>query len=119
MSNWKNIFVKSASVIEDRWDDLSSNFKRKLGLNDPIQIVPYRTYGTTTRVYIKGRVLEDKKITSESDKDSILNNLLNMYKRFESDEVPGTTLKALLHEEEHRVTSDDEGYFVLNINPLT
>jgi phosphatidate phosphatase APP1 len=119
MPNWKNIFVKSASVIEDKWDDLSSNFKRKLGLNDPVQIVPYRTYGTTTRVYIKGRVLEDKKITSASDKDTILNNLLNMYKRFESDEVPGTTLKAILHEEEHHVTSDDEGYFVLNINPLT
>ncbi|HEX8333895.1 MAG TPA: hypothetical protein VF622_14845, partial [Segetibacter sp.] len=67
MSNWKEFFAKSASVIEEKWDDLSSNLKNKLRLNDPIQVVPYRTYGTATRIYIKGRVLEDKKITSAGD----------------------------------------------------
>jgi phosphatidate phosphatase APP1 len=117
MSNWKDLFTKSASVIEEKWDDLSSNLKKKLRLNDPIQVVPYRTYGTANRIYIKGRVLEDKKITSAGDKDTIMNNLLNMYKRFESDEVPGATLKALLPGEEYTATSDDEGYFVIDIGP--
>jgi phosphatidate phosphatase APP1 len=119
MSNWKNIFLKSATLIEEKWDDLSFKLNKRLGHHDPIQIVPYRTYGTAERVYIKGRVLEDKGITSAGDKDSILNNLVNMYKRFESDEVQQATLKAILGEEEHHVISDDEGYFVLNINPLT
>lgn len=119
MSNWKNIFIKSASAIEEKWDDLRSNMSNRLGLNDPVQIVPYRTYGTAQRVYIKGRVLEDKKITSAGDKDTILNNLLNMYKRFESDEVQGAELKVILANEEHTVTSDEEGYFVLDLNPVT
>lgn len=119
MNNWKSHFGKFASGVEDRWDSLRANLKTKLGLNDPLQIVPYRTYGTARRVYIKGRVLQDKGITSAGDKDTILDNLLNMYKRFESDEVPGTVLKAILPDEEHAVTTDKEGYFVLDLHPKT
>src|SRR4051812_10873491 len=109
MSNWKDIFLRSASVIEEKWDELSSKLNHKLGFNDPVQIVPYRTYGTSQRVYIKGRVLEDKKITSASDKDTLLTNLVNMYKRFESDEVAGAQLKAILMDEEYKVITDNEG----------
>jgi phosphatidate phosphatase APP1 len=119
MANWKDIFVKSATVLEDQWDALRFNLKNKLRLNDPVQIVPYRTYGTPRRLYIKGRVLEDKKIASAGDKDTILNNLLNMYKRFESDEVPKARLKVVLPDEEHEVISDNEGYFILDLNPVT
>ncbi len=119
MSGWKDIFIKSAALLEDKWDELRYNFIKKLGLNDPVQIVPYRTYGTATNVYVKGRVLEDKKISAATDKDTVLNNLLNMYKRFESDEVPGARLKVVLGEETHEVTADKEGYFVLNIQPAT
>jgi phosphatidate phosphatase APP1 len=119
MANWKDFFVRSASLIEDKWDELRFNFKKKLGLNDPVQVVPYRTYGSARRLYIKGRVLENKDIAATGDKDTILNNLLNMYKRFESDEIPGAEIKAILHDEEHSVTTDKEGYFVFDLNPLT
>lgn len=119
MGHWKDLFIKSAATIEDKWDELRFQFNKKLGLNDPIQIVTYRTYGTARRVYIKGRVLEDKKIASASDKDTVLNNLLNMYKRFESDEVPGALLKVTLPDEAHEVTTDNEGYFVLSLTPIT
>ncbi|RYZ46802.1 MAG: DUF2183 domain-containing protein, partial [Chitinophagaceae bacterium] len=118
MSNWKSLFLNSLSLVEDKWDDLRAGLTRRLGLNDPVQILPYRTYGTPRRVYIKGRVLEDKGITSAGDKDTVLNNLLNMYKRFESDEVPGAALKVTLPGEEHTVKTDKEGYFVLDLNPL-
>ncbi|MCW3090546.1 MAG: hypothetical protein JWP81_1615 [Ferruginibacter sp.] len=119
MPDWKSIFIESAAAIEDKWDELRFNFTKKLGLNDPVQIVPYRTYGTATRLYIKGRVLEDKKISGAGNKDTLLNNLLNMYKRFESDEVPGARLKIILGAQEYEVTTDKEGYFVLNLSPIT
>ncbi len=119
MANWKNIFIKSAAAIEEKWDELTYSLNKKLGLNHAVQIVPYRTYGTARSVYIKGRVLEDKKIGAAGDKDTVLNNLLNMYKRFESDEVPGAKLKVQLHDEAHEVTTDKEGYFVLDLNPQT
>ena len=118
MSGWKDIFIKSATAIEDKWDELRFGLTKKLGLNDPVQIVPYRTYGTATRLYIKGRVLEDKNISGAQDKDTIFNNLLNMYKRFESDEVPGARLKIILGDEEHEIVTDKEGYFVLNLQPV-
>jgi phosphatidate phosphatase APP1 len=117
MAGWKDQFFKYASVIEERFDDLSFDLKRKLKLNDPVQIVPYRSYGTHDRLYVKGRILEDKKIAISTDRDTILNNLLNMYKRFESDEVPGARLRVTFEDKEHHVTSDDEGYFVLNLKP--
>ena len=119
MANWKDVFQKYAAAIEDRWDELRYRFTKNLGLNDPVQIVPYRTYGTPGRIYVKGRVLEDKKISAASDKDTILNNLLNMYKRFESDEVPGARLQVLAGEETHEISTNREGYFVLKLQPAT
>src|SRR5215213_10242267 len=108
MAKLKDLFSKSVEGLEDKWDELRFHFNRKLGFNDPIQIVPYRTYGTARRLYIKGRVLEDKKIASAGEKDTIWNNILNMYKRFESDEIPQARLKVKLANEEHEVTTDDE-----------
>jgi phosphatidate phosphatase APP1 len=117
MSKWKDIFSQSAEALEGKWDELRFAFNKKLGLNDPLQIVPYRTYGTARRVYIKGRVLEDKKIAAAGDKDTVFNNLLNMYKRFESDEIPDAVIRIRLGNEEREVTTDDEGYFVLDLSP--
>ncbi|RYF96589.1 MAG: DUF2183 domain-containing protein [Chitinophagaceae bacterium] len=117
MNRWKSFFGKNISLLEDKWDELRNRLSTKMGWNDPVQIVPYRSYGTAERMYVKGRVLEDKKISSAADQDTILNNLLNMYKRFESDEVPGATLKITVVNENHKVVTDKEGYFVLKFNP--
>lgn len=119
MADWKDIFIKSAAFIEDKWDVLRFDLKRKLGLNDPVQIVVYRTYGTATQLYIKGRVMEDKKIESAGDKDTVLTNLLNMYKRFGSDEVPGALLKVTLGNQQFTAATDKEGYFLMKLQPDT
>ena len=119
MKKLKKILTQSASYLEDQWDELRFRFNKKMGWFDPIQIVPYRTYGTARHLYIKGRVLQDKKIAGAQDRDTVFNNLLNMYKRFESDEVPGALLKVSLPDEEHTVTTDKEGYFVLSLTPRT
>ena len=113
MAQWKNYFVKYASLIDDHFDELVTAFKKRLRSYKPLQIVAYRSYGTTSALYIKGRVLQDKKIAAPTDKDTVLSNLLNMYKRFESDEVPGAVVQAIVGEETFDVTTDAEGYFVL------
>ncbi len=117
MADWKKHFAQFAGIIDEKFDDLILSLRKRLDTFKPLQIVPYRSYGTARRVYIKGRVLEDKKIASAADKDTILNNLVNMYKRFESDEVAGAKLKASFGNEVHEVTTDGEGYFVLDIHP--
>jgi phosphatidate phosphatase APP1 len=115
--HWKDIFGKYAAHIESDFEALAHRLKARLSYTDPIQILPYRTYGTVNRLYLKGRVLEDEKIAAAGDKDTILNNLLNMYKRFESDEVPGARLKAIFGQEEQHTTTDNEGYFHFDLLP--
>lgn len=117
MTDIKNLLTIHASFIEDKWDELTFKLTRKLGLNKPVQIVPYRTYGTQSRIYVKGRVLQNKNIMAATDKDTVWNNLLNMYKRFETDEVPNTRIKIELGSQTHEVLTDKEGYFVFDLNP--
>ncbi|MBA2500313.1 MAG: DUF2183 domain-containing protein [Chitinophagaceae bacterium] len=117
MNSWKRKLVKIARHMDDKVDNITARLKQRLGANDLIHIVPYRTYGTARKIYITGRVLEDKNIASAHEADNLFTNLLNMYKRFESDEVPGAVVKIMLQDEEHFVTTDKEGFFVFNLNP--
>lgn len=117
MGNLKKRLTRFFGGVEQNLDEAMFSFRKRLRLNDPLQIVPYRSYGTPNGLYIKGRVLEDKQVRRSSATDSWLDNLLSMYQRFESDEVPGAKLKVNFGGQEHFVTTDHEGYFVLNLVP--
>lgn len=105
----------AGSRLEDKWDDLVFEFRKRLSLTDDLQIVTYRTYGTLNELYVKGRVLEEKVLIKSEGKDTLWKNVLNMYQRFESDEVPGAELMVIFQGKETRVTTDREGYFVLRL----
>ena len=119
MNSWKRKLLKIARHIDDGIDNITDRLKQRLDANNPIHIIPYRTYVTARKIYIRGRVLEDKKIAAAHEADDIFTNLLNMYKRFESDEVPGAKVKIVLQGEEHVVTTNKEGHFVFDLNPTT
>lgn len=119
MSKLKNRLLQLAAGLEQSFDELLLKAKQRWNLSDPLQIVAYRSYGTVDRLYVKGRVLEDKGLSRPSDKDSLLDNLLSMYQRFESDEVPGAKLQLTFQGQKHEVLTDSEGYFVLNLVPTT
>ncbi len=59
----------------------------------------------------KGRVLEDEGFIPSEDADTNWENLVNLYKRFESDEVPGARVRVRFGNVEQEVTADGEGYF--------
>lgn len=115
MSGIKTRFSKVVAGIEDNFDDLTFALRKRLQADDPLQIVTYRSYGTVNRLYVKGRVLEDKGILKSTEKDTVWNNLLSMYKRFESDEIRGAQLKMDFQGRSYLTTSDDEGYFTVNL----
>ena len=117
MSDWKKTFANYIGQVEEQFDDLTYRLRKRLNYFHPIQIVPYRSYGTAHRLYLKGRVLENKGIAQAGDKDTVLNNLLNMYKRFESDEVMDARLQVKFQGQTHELITDREGYFVINIEP--
>lgn len=117
MQNWKKKLLDTAIQLDDIVDRQMYRLRQRLGTMDKIQVVPFRTYGTPQHVYVRGRVLEDEKITAATEADHLFTNLLNMYKRFETDEVPGATLQLNLPGEQQQAVSDKEGYFVFTFQP--
>lgn len=116
----KKIIKKAGKVVlkaEEKFDTLAFNLRRKLNMFGPLHIMAYRSYGTPSRLYVKGRVLVDKGITLSEENDTLWENLLNMYKRFNSREIPGARVELTLEDQKHEITTDVEGYFVMNLAP--
>lgn len=115
VSKVKKHLIRLAAGIEQSVDELAHNLRVRLNTDDPIQIIAYRTYGSSELVYIKGRVLRDNGIREPTDKDSVLTNLINMYKRFTTDEVPNARIKVNFHGQDHFAITDEEGYFSIKL----
>ncbi|MFB9862142.1 App1 family protein [Rufibacter immobilis] len=118
-NDWKNKASQIIEKVDDSFDLFMQRFRNRFGLYKPLQIVPFRSYGTVNRLYLKGRVLANKGITSAADNDTLLKNLVNMYRRFESDEVRDAQVRINFQGQEHAVITDREGYFVINLEPKT
>ncbi|MBT8220682.1 MAG: DUF2183 domain-containing protein [Bacteroidia bacterium] len=78
-----------------------------------IIIVPYRGYANKDKLFLKGRVLKNKGI-SPDPANSTLSNLLNTYKRFETDEVGCIQVKVKINNQYFERTTDSEGYFMID-----
>jgi phosphatidate phosphatase APP1 len=114
---WEKFLSHIVIGVEDRFDLLKYRLRERLGGRDPLQILPYRGFGTQEVLYLKGRVLEDKGIKTASERDSLWDNLVNMYKRFNSKEVPYAQVSAAFQHIEQRVIADEEGFFDVWIRP--
>jgi phosphatidate phosphatase APP1 len=101
--------------------------KRRLGILAPLHIAMYGGYGTTARLILRGRVLEERERAAPRLTDSLLSNFSRAFWQFESDEVAGVELElewstsgprpigheVLAPRERARVITDEDGYFVL------
>ncbi len=114
---WHSVIARFTSNAEDHFDRLKYRFGTRLGGRDPLQILPYLGYGTPQRLYLKGRVLEDEGVLSAQENDTLWNNLVGMYRRFASDEIPGAVVEARLPGQTQQVITDDEGFFDLWMTP--
>ncbi len=98
-------------------DELGRNVKkaaRTVGAafrGGPNEIIVYRGYGTTTRIYVHGRALQSRELSEVTDKDTVLRNLLNTYRRAEVDPLPHARVRARIGDAELDLSADDEGFF--------
>jgi phosphatidate phosphatase APP1 len=115
MASWKRILTNMVVDAEEQFDLLKYRLRERLGGRNPIMIVPYRGFGTPQKFYLRGRVLEDRGISPPTDNDSVWNNLLNMYRRFESDEIPYARVRARMGSIEQEAQTDVEGFFTLEL----
>lgn len=113
MSKVEDLLIKAISGIETAIDRASFVVKKRFDLLEPISILCFYGFGNASTVHLKGRVLEEEGITypEEGDTLSVWTNMRNMWKRYESDEIPHVRLKAIFQGQEQILTTDSEGYF--------
>ncbi|WP_203294244.1 App1 family protein [Luteirhabdus pelagi] len=82
--------------------------------NDPLQIITFQSYGTSSHLYCRGRALEDENI--DLTKKGFFSLLKNTWKRFETDEIPNTRLKLQLPDDTtHYIHTNHEGYYKIDL----
>ena len=111
LSSWAVAALSAARSAEAVFDRARLKLKQLSGLLSPVEVLPYRGYGTPRVLSLQGRVLEDKGITRSSAGDTALNNLRNMFRRFDSSEIPGARVRARLGEIDVTTATDAEGFF--------
>jgi len=118
MKDWKSRLPTAIDRADKLSDSVRSRLRKIAGFNDPLIIIPYLGYGTAEKLLFGGRVLEDEGFTPATSADRTWRNLINMYKRFETHEVPGARIRARFHGIEREVITDHEGYFNFEIQPV-
>ena len=106
----KSQIGEALGELGDKVESASSRIRAAFN-DDPFEILAYRGYGNANRARIYGRVIEKPNVSVATDADSTLRNLLNTYRRADSDPLPFARLKT---EYAGRITeciTDDEGFF--------
>lgn len=117
MSNWKSKIENLFEDIDNFSDEFRLKLKRIKALEKPLKIVPFLGYGTAEKFWLSGRVLEDKGVINTSENDGKFQNLVNLYKRFETDEIAFARVRGIFQNTQTEVVSNAEGYFYLEISP--
>ena len=117
MAGLKEILTHLSVDVETHYDLLKYRLRERLGGRNPMMILPYRGYGTPDRMFLRGRVLEDRHIPAAEDDDSAWENLLNMWRRANTAEIPHAEVRVRFGGDEQIVTANLEGFFEAWIDP--
>lgn len=115
MADWISSVSQLMGATNRQLDKAKHQINKTLGIQEPIYILPYRGYGTAEQLWIKGRVLQDENITPRKKDDPLWKNVLNMYRRFETDEIPGIQIQANIGEQQCHAETNKEGFFEFKI----
>jgi len=115
----RDALLKVAVELERQLDRMKARLGRLSGPREPLLIVPYRGYGTRRSVWLRARVLESQALSAALDTDGPLRNLVNMIRRFESDEVPGARVRAEAGGVSGEFVADEEGYLEIELDVET
>ncbi len=113
---WRWRAITAARDLEDWFDAFRFEAKRRHGLLGRFEVLPYRGHGTDRRLFLRGRVLEEKGISRSMHDDTLWENLRNMVRRFASDEIAGARVRATFGGSEAYAVADDEGFFDISLD---
>ena len=90
------------------WDEIVDRLG--WGRDKPVSVANYVGFGRPDYLFLTGRVLRDRGIRRD-ERDGLLDNVVNNFKRFNSREVPGAKVRITWGDHEFERTTDAEGYF--------
>jgi phosphatidate phosphatase APP1 len=101
------------SILSEFGSDIKSaaNQVREAFDDDPFEILAYRGYGNAARAYVYGRVVEKSNVGPSAVGDSALRNLINTYRRADSDPLAFAQVTTAYAGEMREYKADDEGFF--------
>ena len=97
-------------------DRLKPYLRSRRGVGKPIVIVPYVGYGNERTLRLRGRVLEKRLAEASQPGDSRWRNLVNMWYRVRTAEVPGVPVVAEYQGAQCVTLTDLEGYFQIDLD---
>lgn len=100
---------------DDHLDAARRRYAARFGSERPRHIVAFRAHADAGAVELAGRVLASKPMGGPKDDAGWWDNLLDTYRRFESDEVPGVGLKLQFRGVDATAVTDAEGYYTARI----
>ncbi|TLN25729.1 DUF2183 domain-containing protein [bacterium] len=115
MSGWQKTLAPLANDVEEFFDRLKYRLEARLGGSLPVKLVPLAAFTYPGGLYLKGRALHERTPISSADNDSLWDDLLDFYRRMNSDEIPGALLRIHAGDVTRDVQSDAEGYFELDL----
>lgn len=83
----------------------------------PAIISPYRGFGRGREMLIRGRLLREKQITRATAAEPLWKNLLNTWRRFESDEIAGAKVRVSYRDALVETVTNREGHFQVRLEP--
>ena len=110
-----NPLLKAAYYVEHGFDKVRWAYLRKYNRIGPLLIIPFRGLGNRKEAFISGRLIENRNIRPAREQDSKWKNLRAMYKRFESNEIPGARIQAEFYGKRHETKTNEEGYFFFQL----
>ena len=111
MPDWTDDLSSFTRALGSRVRGVARELARSITGSDPYEIVPYRGHGTARRLFVHGRVLETEPLGPAREADSTWRNLVNTWRRLESDPLPHARVLARRGPTTVEMVADDEGFF--------
>lgn len=110
MNEWTTRFESLLGEVKKNVGEAARVVRAALD-DDPFELLAYRGYGSPARAHVYGRALEVRNVSASTDADSTLRNLLNTYRRAESDPLPFARVTVKYGNASTTMNADDEGFF--------
>jgi len=116
-SDFLRLLHRAAAATEEAVDGARRDLWRTSGRHRPRHIVAYQGWADTAGFHVSGRVLANRPAGGPLDGHGWWDNLINTWRRWESDEVPGVDVTLRFQDHEQTVVTDEEGYYRADFPP--